>query len=83
MSELVFPEENMYTIEHVWLRMESATTALVGISDFAQTQLGEVAYVDLPDVGSAFDGGDEFGSVESPLWNAEADPAEKFLRIPL
>ena len=65
MSELGFPQGNMYAIEHVWLRMESATTALVGISDFAQTQLGEVAYVDLPDVGSAFDGGDEFGSVES------------------
>lgn len=65
MSDLHFPDDVMYTVEHVWMKMESDTEAIVGISDFAQEQLGEVAFVDLPSEGDTFNGNDEFGTVES------------------
>ncbi len=62
---LNYPETLLYSKEHTWLREEGDGTAFVGISDFAQDQLGEVAFVDLPAVGKAFDGNAEFGTVES------------------
>lgn len=65
MSELQYPDDIMYTKEHTWLRLHDDGTAEVGISDYAQTQLGEVAYVDLPNVGATFASGAEFGTVES------------------
>ncbi len=65
MSELNFPEDVLYHPEHTWVRMADDNTAVVGISDFAQEQLGEVAFVDLPEAGAAFGAGDEFGTVES------------------
>lgn len=65
MSALTYPDGIIYTAEHVWLRMEEDGTATVGITDFAQEQLGEVAFVDLPDAGAIFSAADEFGSVES------------------
>lgn len=58
------PGDLNYTDEHVWVRQDG-DTLVAGVSDFAQDQLGEVAYVDLPEVGSHFDGHDEFGSIES------------------
>ncbi len=61
---LDLPTELRYSGEHVWIRKEGET-CLVGISDYAQDQLGEVAFVDLPASGSHFGAGDEFGSVES------------------
>ncbi|UZP66620.1 glycine cleavage system protein GcvH [Desulfovibrio mangrovi] len=65
MSELTYPEDILYHAEHTWVRIADDNTAVVGITDFAQDQLGEVAFVDLPSVGSAFAAGDEFGTVES------------------
>ena len=65
MSALHYPDSLMYTVEHVWVRLEDDGTATIGISDFAQDQLGEVAYVDLPSVGTDFEAGSEFGTVES------------------
>jgi glycine cleavage system H protein len=65
MSELTFPADVLYHPEHTWVRIADDNTAVVGISDFAQEQLGEVAFVDLPEVGAAFAAGDEFGTVES------------------
>jgi glycine cleavage system H protein len=65
MSELTFPDDVLYHPEHTWVRIAADNTAVVGISDFAQDQLGEVAFVDLPEVGAAFAAGDEFGTVES------------------
>ena len=56
--------ELRYTDEHVWVRMEG-DEAVIGISDFAQDQLGEIAFVDLPAVGVRFDAGSDFGTVES------------------
>ncbi len=65
MSDLKYPENLQYSKEHTWLRMEGDGAGYVGISDFAQAQLEEVAYVDLPSVGAEFAAGAEFGTVES------------------
>ena len=59
MSTLLFPEGLLYHPEHTWLRLNGDGGASVGITDFAQEQLGEVAFVDLPALGA------EFGTVES------------------
>lgn len=65
MSELNFPETILYHPEHTWVRIHEDGSAVVGITDFAQEQLGEVAFVDLPAVGANFAAGTEFGTVES------------------
>ncbi len=65
MSELKYPDGLKYTVEHVWFKDNGDGTAIVGISDYAQDQLGEVAFVDLPSVGKSFEGGKSFGTVES------------------
>ena len=64
LDQLALPENLRYTDEHVWLCVEGET-ATVGISDFAQDQLGEIAFVDLPAVGATYKNGQEFGTVES------------------
>lgn len=61
---LNLPTECRYSDEHVWIRKEGEDF-LVGISDYAQDQLGEVAFVDLPAKGTHFGAGEEFGTVES------------------
>jgi glycine cleavage system H protein len=60
-----FPEELRYTKEHEWARAESEARVRVGITDYAQDALGDVVYVDLPEVGTAVQGGQSFGEVES------------------
>jgi glycine cleavage system H protein len=65
MSTLLFPEDLLYHPEHTWLRLNEDGGASVGITDFAQEQLGEVAFVDLPAPGAEFAVGAEFGTVES------------------
>jgi glycine cleavage system H protein len=60
-----FPEELRYTKEHEWARAESEGRVRVGITDYAQDALGDVVYVDLPEVGTAVQGGQSFGEVES------------------
>lgn len=60
----MYPTDLRYTREHEWVRVEDDTCVL-GITDFAQKQLGEVVYVDLPEVGHVFDSGDEIGTIES------------------
>ncbi len=60
----MYPEGYRYTKEHEWLKVEGEIVT-VGITHHAQDQLGDIVYVELPDVGSEFDKGDEFGSVES------------------
>jgi glycine cleavage system H protein len=59
-----FPEDLRYTREHEWARMK-ADKVVVGITDFAQDQLGDVVYVELPDVGDPVKKGESFGVVES------------------
>lgn len=59
-----FPEELKYTEEHEWVMVEEKL-AIVGISDFAQDALGDVVFVELPEVGATVDAGKAFGVVES------------------
>jgi glycine cleavage system H protein len=54
-----------YTSSHEWIRMEGDGIAVVGISDYAQDQLGDVVFVELPPVGKKFAKGDEAAVVES------------------
>jgi glycine cleavage system H protein len=59
-----FPEDLRYTREHEWARRKGKNI-VVGITDFAQDQLGDVVYVELPDVGDPVKKGESFGVVES------------------
>ena len=59
-----FPEDLRYTREHEWARRKG-NQIVVGITDFAQDQLGDVVYVELPDVGDPVKKGESFGVVES------------------
>ncbi len=63
-SELKFPENVWYTKDHEWARKEG-DILVAGISDYAQDQLGDVVYVELPPVGERFENGEVFGTVES------------------
>ena len=63
MSEI--PADLRYTPEHEWVRVTGEGTVRVGITDFAQSSLGDVVYVQLPDVGSEVVAGESFGEVES------------------
>ena len=60
-----FPEELRYTKEHEWARDEGDGRVRVGITDFAQDALGDVVYVDVPEVGTEVKAGQAFGEVES------------------
>ena len=59
-----FPDNLRYTKDHEWISLEG-NIATIGITDFAQNELGDIVYVDLEDVGSEFDQDDVFGSVEA------------------
>jgi glycine cleavage system H protein len=59
-----YPADLKYTKEHEWVRVDCAT-GVVGITDFAQQQLGDVVYVELPEVGSTITAGQVFGTIES------------------
>jgi glycine cleavage system H protein len=61
----MFPGDLKYTKDHEWLKPAGDGTALVGITQYAQDALGDVVFVDLPEVGASFAEGEEFGTVES------------------
>jgi glycine cleavage system H protein len=61
---MAYPTDLKYTKDHEWIRI-TGDTAEVGITDYAQEQLGDVVYVELPDVGRTVTAGDSFGSIES------------------
>ena len=63
-NELTFPDDVKYTEDHEWAKFEN-DEAVVGISDYAQDQLGDIVFVELPQVGDTFEKGAEFGTVES------------------
>ena len=63
MSEI--PTDLKYTSEHEWVRREDSGTLLVGLTDYAQEQLGDLVYVDTPEVGASFAAGDVCAVVES------------------
>jgi glycine cleavage system H protein len=60
-----FPDDRRYTKEHEWVKLENDTTAVIGITDFAQGELGDVVFVELEADGSAFGVDDVFGTVEA------------------
>ena len=61
---MTFPEDLQYTRDHEWTRLQG-NRITVGITDFAQDQLGDVVYVELPEVGDVVKKGEAFGVVES------------------
>jgi glycine cleavage system H protein len=61
---MTYPADRKYTKDHEWIRI-SGDTADVGITDYAQQQLGDVVYVELPDIGRTVTAGESFGSIES------------------
>jgi glycine cleavage system H protein len=63
-SELKLPEDLRYSTDHEWARMEGDKVR-VGISDYAQDQLGEIVFVEVPEIGAAFKMGEVFGTLES------------------
>lgn len=63
MSEI--PADLQYTAEHEWIRRTGEDTVRVGITDYAQSALGDVVFVQLPDAGAELTSGEAFGEVES------------------
>jgi glycine cleavage system H protein len=63
-SELELPDDLRYAEDHEWAEMEGDQVK-VGVSDYAQDQLGDIVFVEMPQVGDTFSKGDEFGTVES------------------
>jgi glycine cleavage system H protein len=59
-----YPTDLKYTKEHEWIRVDG-NTGTIGITDFAQQQLGDVVFVELPDVGATIKAGQVFGTIES------------------
>ncbi len=60
----MYPEDYLYSKDHEWLQVQD-NIATIGITDYAQHELGDVVYVDLPEVGDTFEANEPLGSVES------------------
>lgn len=63
-NELNLPADLSYSDDHEWAQ-KTGDTIKIGISDYAQDQMGDIVFVEMPDVGETFDKGDEFGTLES------------------
>jgi len=63
-SELNLPGDVRYSEDHEWARAEG-DRVIVGISDYAQDRLGDITFVEMPDIGATFEAGEEFGTLES------------------
>jgi len=63
-SELDLPVDLLYSDDHEWVQ-KTGETIKIGISDYAQDQMGDIVFVEMPDVGDSFERGDEFGTLES------------------
>lgn len=63
-GELDLPDDLRYSGDHEWVRMEDGIVR-IGITDYAQDRLGDITFVEIPDVGVAFEKGKEFGTLES------------------
>ncbi|MBR3565058.1 MAG: glycine cleavage system protein GcvH [Paludibacteraceae bacterium] len=61
---MTFPENLLYTKDHEWVRIEG-NEAFVGITDYAQSELGEIVFVDIQSVGETINQGETFGAVEA------------------
>ena len=62
MSKIV--EGLLYSESHEWVKVDG-NVAIIGVSDFAQSEMGDITYVDMPDVDDEIAAGDEFGALES------------------
>ena len=78
----MYPSDYLYSQEHEWVRVQD-NEAIVGITEFAQQELGEVVFVELPEVGQVFESGDAIGTIESVKAVAElyAPLAGKILTV--
>lgn len=63
-NELHLPEGLLYSDDHEWVQ-KTGETVKIGVSDYAQDQMGDIVFVEMPEVGETFDKGDEFGTLES------------------
>ena len=63
MNEL--PKDLLYTKDHEWIQYQEGGMAVIGITDYAQESLGDITFVEFPEVGTKFESGDVFGVVES------------------
>lgn len=64
LNELNLPDDVRYTEDHEWAQKKGKTVK-VGVSDYAQDQLGDIVFVEFPEIGDVFEKGEEFGSLES------------------
>jgi len=60
-----FPSNLRYTKEHEWVKQEEGNTFIVGITDYAQHELGDIVYVEVETIGKAMEAGEVFGTVEA------------------
>jgi len=65
LEELFLPDNVHYAETHEWIRDNAGDSVTVGISDYAQDQLGDIVFVELPEIGALFEEGEEFGTLES------------------
>ena len=68
MSKII--EGLLYSESHEWVKVDG-NVAIIGVSDFAQSEMGDITYVDMPDVDDEFNAGDEFGALESVKTSSE------------
>lgn len=66
-----FPKDLKYSEDHEWIRVDEGNIAFVGITDFAQSELGELVYVEVDTVGEAIERGDVFGTIEAVKTTSE------------
>jgi glycine cleavage system H protein len=64
-KQMNIPENLRYTKDHEWVKMVDENTALVGITDFAQGELGDIVYVEVETIGKELGAGEVFGTVEA------------------
>ena len=69
---LSYPDDRMYHAHHLWAQPQADGSVLVGISDYAQDQLGAVIFVELPELGAHFDQGQSCASIESAKVTSDA-----------
>lgn len=72
MSDLTYPDDRLYHKEHLWAKKEADGTVRIGISDFAQQQLDNVIFIDLPSEGDVFKQGESGANLESVKASSDA-----------
>ncbi len=65
MADYDYPDENRYSTDDEWVRADDDSQVLIGITDYAQQQLGDIVFVETPQIGTQLNAGDAFGVIES------------------